>query len=188
VTALARRELVALWTLQARASQAVHYEIGSSLSSWNRVVTLAVGVSSAFVGTTLFGLLNATPSAAWKIALASVSAAAAILVAIQHALDLGEGAARNRLAGSRWQRIVNKTTVALTYDDDARLAQAIDELEGLIDDVVKDSPQIPERRFREAGLEEIYERLVAAATVLLTDMPRRPGTRRRWHWRHGPAR
>jgi hypothetical protein len=175
------RELVALWTLQARASQKVHYEIGSRLSSLNWALTLAVGVSSAFVGSSLFGLLNGTPSATWKLALACVSAAAAALVAIQHALNLGDEAARHRVAGSQWQRILNKTTVAMTYGDtDARLSGAMEQLEKMIDDVVKDSPQIPERRFTAAGLDGIYEILVRAAAGMLHDPPPRPSTRRRW--------
>jgi hypothetical protein len=183
------RELVALWTLQARASQKVHYEIGSRLTSWNRALTLAVGLSSAFVGSSLFGLLNGTPSATWKLALACVSAAAAALVAIQHALGLEDEAARHRVAGSLWQRILNKATVAMTYDgSDTRLSGAMVQLEQMIDDVVKESPQIPERRFNAVGLDGIYETLVTAATEMLQTPPSRPSTRRGWRRLRGRAR
>jgi hypothetical protein len=88
--------------------------------------------------------------------LALASASAAILVAVQRTLSLAERAERNRATGSQWQRILNKATAALTYEDEQRQSAAVDDLEKLIDEVVANSPQIPERYFTKVGLDKVY--------------------------------
>jgi hypothetical protein len=101
-----------------------------------------------------------------KLTLAIVSAIAAILVAVQKNLGLAVLAERHRAAGSSWQRVVSKAAVTLAYThEEQRVRASVEDLEALIDDIVAKSPQIPERRFKEAGLETIYAELEQHASA-----------------------
>jgi hypothetical protein len=131
------------------------------LATASALLTGAVVVATTVVGSSLFGLLGSQHTTHdWKLGLAITSALAAVIVAVQRTLGFHEQAERNRATGAKWQRVLNKATVALTYSDgDPRLDKAIEELEAMIDEVVAGSPQISEHYFKKKGidLQEVYD-------------------------------
>jgi hypothetical protein len=164
---MTERELLGLWWRLARASEKVHYKIGSRLAWCNSLLTAVVVVASTVVGSSLFSLLSKHTSNSWKLGLAVASVVSAVLVAVQKSLGLGDAAEKNRSTGSGWQRVLNKCTTALTIPDgDPRLTVAIAELEKMNDEVVANSPQIPERAFKNSELAEIYAELERYARSL----------------------
>jgi hypothetical protein len=125
----------------------------------NVVLSLAVVLFSAVVGSSIFAAAGRHGNARWFIGALSIGAA--VVVGMQRSVRLTETAEQHRRAGSEWDKLFNFLAEKLA-DPNAELGTAADRARKWMETLVGESPVIPQRRFRRVGLSASYDAAVAA--------------------------
>lgn len=159
--AASERHLLEAWQDRARKSARAHYEEASLRSRLNLLLSLAVVIVSAVVGSSIFAAAGHHGSARWIIGALSIGAA--VLVGVQRSTRLTETSEQHRRAGSEWDKLFNFLAEKLADPAD-QLGTATDRARKWMETLVGESPVIPQRRFRRVGLAASYDAAVAAST------------------------
>jgi len=153
------KDLVNLWGKRARSSEAVHYQIAASYLRRNQLLSFAVIVLTATIGSGIFASLSTTASKQLRLVFGVISVLTAILAGLNRSLRYGERAEENRQAGARWAPIVNSAEQLLlgleSFSPD-EAAKHVNELKKQIDDAAQRSPSIPQAFIRRNGIMDGY--------------------------------
>ena len=161
--AASERRLLEAWQDRARKSARAHYEEASLRSRLNLVLSLAVVLFSAVVGSSILAAAGRHGNARWVIG--ALSLGAAVVVGLQRSARLTETSEQHRRAASEWDKLFNFLAEKLA-DPGADLGAAADRARKWMETLVGESPVIPQRRFRRVKLADSYDAAVAASTAL----------------------
>jgi hypothetical protein len=159
--AASERRLLEAWQDRARKSARAHYEEASIRARLNLVLSLAVVIFSAVVGSSIFAAAGRHGDARYVIGALSIGAG--IVVGLQRGTRLTETSEQHRRAGSEWDKLFNYLAEKLA-DPDAELGTAADRARKWMETLVGESPVIPQRRFKNVGLAASYDAAVAAGS------------------------
>lgn len=139
--------LLADWRQRVAAASEAHYRLASRLRRRHLLLGIPVVIFSSIVGTSLFATL-ADPKAAisptFKIGIASISLAAAILSALQTFLRFGERAEKHVIAGDWYAALRREVdqTLALPAEERGKPKECFDRIRKEMSKVGQQSPEI----------------------------------------------
>lgn len=99
---ISTEELIEDWYRRARESQFAHYEAAQPLARANYKLGLPVVALSTIVATSVFATLESATAPGYRIGVGIVSAAVAVLSALQTFLRFDERAEKHRAAGGQY--------------------------------------------------------------------------------------
>jgi hypothetical protein len=137
-------KLIEDWYRRARESQFAHYAAAQPLARANYKLGLPVVALSTIVATSVFATLESATTAQYRIIVGLVSAAVAVLSALQTFLRFDERAEKHRAAGGQYgaiRRELEQTRAAgPPYD-----AQLITQIRQKFDSISEQAPEITAR-------------------------------------------
>jgi hypothetical protein len=141
------------WRQRTAAASEAHYKLASGLRRKNLMLGVPVVIFSSVIGTSLFATL-ANPEAviptALKIAIGSISIAAAILAALQTFLRFGERAEKHVVAAD-WYAAVRRDIdqlLALSTEERGRPKECFDRIRKEMSKIGQQSPEIGNRLWK----------------------------------------
>lgn len=142
------------WRQRTAAASEAHYKLASGLRGKNLMLGIPVVTFSSIVGTSLFATLadpEAVIHAALRIAIGSISVAAAILAALQTFLRFGERAEKHVVAAD-WYAAVRRDIdqlLALSPKERGTPKSCFDRLRKQMSKVGQHSPEIGDRLWKD---------------------------------------
>lgn len=132
-----------------------HYIAWEEAATKNKWLGVPVVITTAAVGTAIFGTIQDDPGLPIKILTGLLSLLAAVLSALQTTLKYSELAERHKTAGARYAGMRRRLEMfILKYDDQPRKQQdAMKELEEIalmFADLAEESPSLPDKIYDKA--------------------------------------
>ncbi|MCP3932686.1 MAG: SLATT domain-containing protein [Bacteroidetes bacterium] len=146
------------WDSYSKVGRA-HYIAWEKAAVKNRWLGIPVVITTAIVGTAIFGTLQESPHIAWKIAAGLLSLLAAVLSALQTSLKYSELSEKHKTAGAKYAAMRRRLDVfILKYRDESNVDRqnALKEFEEIATQfgvLAEESPSIPDKVYDQAARE-----------------------------------
>jgi hypothetical protein len=150
-----RHSLVGQWLNGLRIQHIAQSRAAARCERRNRIQGTLVVILTTLVGTSIFATLERTPATGWRVLAGLVSAAAAVLAALQTFLRYGELAELHKTAAQRYGRLRRELEQHATsspldpHDVDVYLTT----LRERWDELDETSPATPSEVYRQARAE-----------------------------------
>ena len=132
-----------------------HYIAWEEAVTRNKWLGIPVVITTAAVGTAIFGTIQDNMGIELKIATGLLSLTAAVLSALQTTLKYSELAEKHKMAGARYAGMRRRLEMfILKYEDEPRKQQeamkALEEIALLFADLAEESPSLPDKIYDRA--------------------------------------
>lgn len=157
-------ELMLDWFRRSRESQHLHYACSNYFAKLHYWLGIPAVALSAIVGTAVFVSLERDLDGAWKIAVGTVSIAAAVLASLQTFLGLSERAESHRAIAAQYAAVRRDLELLKTfYEDVPSPSEQMATIKATMDELAQKSPEVPGRlkswigkRLKERGHDRVF--------------------------------
>ena len=136
-----------------------HYIAWEKAAIKNKWLGIPVVMTTTIVGAAIFGTLQESPGAAWKIAAGLLSLIAAVLSALQTTLKYSELAEKHKTAGAKYAAMRRRLDVFLLkyrgkLEENRQVAlEEFEEIATNFAELAEESPSIPDKVYDRAARE-----------------------------------